>query len=393
VVLEIALATVLLVGAGLLINSFVQLATVDPGFAASHLLTFQIAQSTSQRPEEQRAFAETFVERLRAMPDVQSAAYARQLPLVQLQDSITLTLRRDGVDRVLGEAPDIRFVSRDYLRTMRIPIISGRGFAEDDGAGRPGVVVINDALARRSFAGMNPLGQIVLFGPPGHRMPLEIAGVAGNVRQFGLDRAPEPQYFMDIRQVPTDPAFRGPPLFPVGVYYTVRTTANAGAVLGGIRTIARQLDPHATPSDVATMEEIVSNSMTRPRMYAVLVGVFAAVACALAVIGLYGVMAYSVAQRTREIGVRVALGAGRRDVMRLVLRRSLALTAVGIAIGIGGAAGLTRYLESLLFGLRPLDPATFTVVACTFAAVAMLASYLPAQRAASVDPLVALRYE
>jgi putative ABC transport system permease protein len=240
---------------------------------------------------------------------------------------------------------------------------------------------------------MNPLGQIVLFGPPGHRMPLEIAGVAGNVRQFGLDRAPEPHYFRDIRQVPTDPAFRGPPLFPVGVYYTVRTTANAGAVLGGIRTIARQLDPHATPSDVATMEEIVSNSMTRPRMYAVLVGVFAAVACALAVIGLYGVMAYSVAQRTREIGVRVALGAGRRDVMRLVLRRSLALTAVGIAIGIGGAAGLTRYLESLLFGLRPLDPATFTVVACTFAAVAMLASYLPAQRAASVDPLVALRYE
>jgi putative ABC transport system permease protein len=393
VIFEIALATILLVGAGLLINSFIKLATVDPGFEASHLLTFQVAQSTSQRQDEQRAFAETFVERLRAMPDVQSAAYARQLPLVQLQDSITLTLRRDGIDQVLGEAPDIRFVSRDYLRTMGVRIISGRGFSEDDGAGRPGVVVINDALARRSFAGMNPLGQIVLFGPPGHRMPLEIVGVAGNVRQFGLDRPPEPQYFMDIRQVPTDPAFRGPPLFPVGVYYTVRTTATIGATVGGIRTIARPLDPHATLSDVATMEQIVSNSMTRPRMYAVLVGVFAAVACALAVVGLYGVMAYSVAQRTREIGVRVALGAERRDVMRLILRRSLALTGVGIAIGISGAAGLTRYLASLLFGLRPLDPATFTAVAGTFAVVAMLASYLPARRAASVDPLVALRHE
>jgi len=393
VVLEIALAIVLLVGAGLLINSFIKLATVDPGFEASHLLTFQIAQATSQRQEEQRAFAETFVERLRAVPDVQSAAYARQLPLVQLQDSISLTLRRDGVDQVLAQAPDIRFVSRDYLRTMGVRIISGRGFTEDDGAGRPGVVVINEALARGSFADMNPLGQIVLFGPPGHRMPLEIVGVAGNVRQFGLDRAPEPQYFMDIRQVPTDPVFRGPPLFPVGVYYTVRTTSNIGTTLGGIRTIARQLDPHATLSDVATMEEIVSNSMTRPRMYAVLVGVFAAVACALAVIGLYGVMAYSVAQRTREIGVRVALGAERRDVMRLILRRSLALTTVGIAIGISGAAGVTRYLESFLFGLRPLDPATFTAVAGTFAAVATLASYLPARRAASVDPLVALRCE
>ena len=394
VVVEIALATVLLVGAGLLINSFVKLATVDPGFEPSHLLTFQIDQSTNQRQEEQRAFAETFVERLRAMPDVQSAAYARQLPMVQLQDSLTVTTRRDGVDQLRVAVPqDVRFVSRDYLKTMGIRVLSGRGFTDEDGAGRPGVALINDALARSAFAGENPIGQTMLFGPAGHRMPLEIVGVVGNVRQFGLDRAPEPQYFMDIRQVPTDPAFRAPPLFPVGVYYTVRTTAPVGIMTADVRAIARQLDPSATLNDVATMEQIVSNSITRPRMYAVLIGVFAGVAFALAVVGLYGVMAYSVAQRTREIGVRVALGAERRDVMRLVLRRSLALTAVGIAIGIGGAAGVARFLESLLFGLRPLDPATFGAVACTFAAVAMLASYVPARRAAGVDPLVALRHE
>ena len=394
VVVEIALATVLLVGAGLLITSFVRLATVDPGFEPAHLLTFQVLQSTSPRPEDQRAFAEAFVDRLRVVPDVQSAAYARQLPLVQLQDSLTVTLRRGDVEVTLaGDGADVRFVSRDYLKTMGIPIVAGRGLTEADGEGRPGVVVINDALARRSFAGGSPLGQIILFGPPGHRVPLEIVGVAGNVRQFGLDRAPEPQYFMDIRQVPTDPAFRAPPLFPVGAYYSVRTPADAGAVVAAARAIARQLDPHATLADVATMEQIVSNSITRPRMYAVLVGVFAAVAFALAIIGLYGVMAYAVAQRTRELGVRVALGAGHRDVMRLVLRRSLLLTTGGIAIGVAGAAGLARYLESLLFGLRPVDPATFAAVASAFAAVAMLASYVPARRAATVDPLVALREE
>jgi putative ABC transport system permease protein len=164
VVVEIALATVLLIGAGLLINSFVKLATIDPGFEPSHLITFQIDQSSNQRPEEARVFAEGVVERLRTMPNVQSAAYARQLPFVQLEDVVRLTTLRDGVERALAESPDIRFVSRQYLETMGIPIVAGRGFGDNDAAGRPGVVVINDALARRAFPSMNPLGQIVLFG-------------------------------------------------------------------------------------------------------------------------------------------------------------------------------------------------------------------------------------
>jgi putative ABC transport system permease protein len=395
VVVEIALATPLLVAAGLMITSFVKLATVDPGFDPAHLLTFQIGLSSSRTQEELRTFAEEFVARVRKLPYVQSAAYARQLPMVQLQDALTITVRRDGVAQLVRATPDtdIRFVSHDYLNTMGIRVLSGRALRDGDGGGRPGVVVINETLARRAFAGTNPVGEVLLFGAPGHQIPLEIVGVVNDVRQFGLDQPPEPQYFMDIRQVPTDPAFRAPPLFPLGVYYTVRTNADVGPVVGGIRTIARQLDTHATVDEVATMEQIVSNSITRPRMYTVLLGIFGAVAFTLAVVGLYGVMAYSVAQRTREIGVRVALGAERADVMRLVLRQSLALTAAGILAGIAAAAVVSRFLESLLFDVRPLDGRTFAAAALAFAAVAMLASYVPARRAATVDPLIALRHE
>jgi putative ABC transport system permease protein len=390
-----ALATLLLVGGSLLVNSFLKLATVDPGFNPARLLTFQVNMSGIHRADEQRPFAEALVERLRDMPGVQAAAYARQLPMVQLQDSLTLTIRRNGVEQTHdpAAAPDVRFVSRDYLKTMGIPIVAGRGFTEQDGAGRPGVVVINEALAHRDFAGVNPIGDFVVLGPAGHRVPFEIVGVAGNVRQFGLDRPPESQYFMDTRQVPTDPAYRMPPLFPVGAYYTVRATGNPEAVMNGVRAITREVDPNAMIDKVATMEQIVSNSITRPRMYAVLVAIFSGVAVALAAIGLYGVMAYTVARRTREIGIRMALGARRIEVMRLVLRQSAMLIAIGLVCGLAGAAAVTRYLAGLLFGLTPLDPSTFVAVALTFAAVATLAAYVPARRAARVDPMVALRCE
>jgi predicted permease len=395
VVAEMALATLLLAGGGLLVNSFVKLATIDPGFDPAHVLTFQVAMSGIHRADEQRPFAEALVERLRVMPGVQSVAYARQLPMVQLQDSLTLTIRRNGVDETPNPAAgvDVRFVSRDYLKTMGIPIVAGRGFTEQDDAGSPGVVVINEALARRDFAGANPIGDFVVVGPAGHRVPFEIVGVAGDVRQRGLDRAAGSQCFMDIRQVPTDPAYRMPPLFPVGAYYTVRTRAETAAVVDGVRAVARQLDPNATVDRIATMEQIVSDSVTRPRMYAALVAIFSGVAVALAAIGLYGVVAYSVSQRTREIGVRMALGARRAEVVRLVLRQSTVLVAIGLVCGLAGAAALTRYLEGLLFGLTPLDLSTFVVVALAFSAVATLAGYVPARRAAAVDPMVALRCE
>ena len=391
VVAEMALTTLLLVGGGLLIHSFVKLATVDLGFNPSQLLTFQVSRPASYRPAELQAFAESLVERLRSTPGVQSAAYARQLPLVQLQDSITLTRRRNDVYQPLGEAPDIRFVSRDYLTTMGIRVISGRGFSDDDRAGRPAVVLVNEAMARRDFPNENPLGQTVFFGRR-HEMALEIVGVVANVRQQALDRAPEPQYFLDYRQLEVGES-NDPPLFPAGAYYSVRTAADTGVMIGRIRTIARQVDAQATVDNVATMEQIVANSITRPRMYAVLVAILSSVAIALAAVGLYGVMAYTVAQRTREIGIRMALGAQRGEVLNLVLRQSAVLTVIGLGLGLAGAAAVTRYLEGLLFGLTPLDPVTFGAVAVLFAAIATLASYVPARRAATVDPLIALRCE
>jgi predicted permease len=393
VVAELALAMLLLAGSGLLINSFIKLASVDPGFNAAHVLTFQVLMSGSPRPDAQRTFAESVVDRLASAPGVQSAGYARQLPMVQLQDSLTLTIRRNGVDQTLGTGADVRFVSHDYLKALGIPIVAGRGLRADDGVGRPGAVVINEALAHRDFAGVNPLGEVILLGSQDHRLPFEVVGVAGNVRQFGLDRSPDPQYFIDIRQVPIEPVYRMPPLFPVGAYYTLRTTGDLPQAVNAVRTVVRQLDPNATLDHVATMEAIVSNSIVRPRMYAVLVTIFSAVAVALASIGLYGVMSYSVAQRRREIGIRMALGAQRGQVMGMVLRRSIVLAAIGIVIGLAGAAGVTRFLHGLLFGVTPLDPMTFAATAALFACIALVAAYAPARRATTVDPLEALRCE
>jgi len=390
VVAEIALATLLLVGGGLLINSFVKLATVDPGFDPARLLTFQVGTA---RPGDQLAFAEALVERLRGIPGVVSAGYARQLPMVNLQDSLKLTIRRDGEDLTLDDSPDVRFVSHDYLKTLGVPVVAGRGLTDQDGSGALPVVFVNESLARRDLRGTDPIGQMIVLGPPGHRIPYTIAGVVGDVRQFGLDRPPQSQYFIDMRQVPTDPAFRMPPLLPVGAYYLVRTSQDPMAILPDVRGAVVQLSPGATLDHVETMERIVSNSMTRPRMYAVLVAIFSSVAVVLAAVGLYGVMAYSVSQRTREIGVRMALGAQSREVVGLVVRESAVMVLLGLGLGLAVAALTTRYLGDLLFGLTPLDPATFLAVTTLLVATALVACYVPARRATSIDPLAALRCE
>ena len=389
VVAEVSLSLVLLVGAGLLIHSFARLSTVNTGYDASGVLTFQVALPVDGYPTARlKQFAEDLIARLEAVPGVQAAAYANQLPLIGIRDTGGGLWRTPDPQR--GPAPppgqDLRIVSRAYLDAMRIRVVAGRGFADSDGPGRPRVLLINETLARQEFPGQSPLGRLVYIGRD--VMPWEIIGIVSDVRQFGIDQAPQPQMFADMRQWSNEPL-----VFMTGAYYVVRTAGNPASLVPGLRGVVAGVDPAGKLFNVAPMEQLVSTTIARPRMYAVLLGVFAAVGVALAVIGIYGMLAYSVAQRTREIGIRVALGAQRSQVLRLVLGQSLVVTGIGLVIGLAGAAMLSRYLERLLFGLTPFDLSTFAAVALLFCVVAAIASYAPARRAANVDPIVALRCE
>jgi putative ABC transport system permease protein len=388
VVAQIAMATLVFVAAALLLRSFVNLTRVDPGYDAANVLTFQIAMPGERTPAELSAFAEAVAAGVRSLPGVEATGYANQLPMVGLRDTAGgLHRTADPQRRPAPGGPDARFISRGYLEAMGVHLIAGRSLADGDGAGAPRVLLMNQALARNEFPGENPIGQRVFIGRGVE--PYEVIGIVADVRQFSLDREPEPQFFVDVRQWPAS----GPPMFPGGAYYAVRTSAAPTGSVAAIRAAVAQVDAHATLDNIATMERLVSNSVTEPRLYAALVGTFAAVAVALAAIGVYGVVAYAVSQRTREIGIRVALGAARSDVLRLVLRQGAQLTVVGLALGIGGAAAATRSLQSLLFGVTPLDPWMFAAVAIAFGGMAMVASFVPARRATAIDPLEALRTE
>jgi predicted permease len=389
VIAEIALAMMVLVCGGLLIRSFIQLSRVEPGYDAANVLTFQVSLPADRYPDDRlRAFAEEVVARLGSIPGVRAAAYANQLPMVQLRDTAGGLWRTpDATRKSSPGGPDARFVSRDYLDAMGIRVIAGRGFREEDGAGQPRVLLVNEALARREFGGTNAIGHFVYVGRD--TAPWEIVGVVDNVLQFGLDREPEPQFFADFRQLPQ----KGLPLFPVGAYYAIRMSGAPLTAVADVRRVVSELDEHAKLFNVVPMAQLVATTISRPRMYATLLGIFAAVSVVLAAVGVFGVIAFSVAQRTREIGIRLALGAQRSTVMGLVLRQTAMLTAVGIVLGVAGAAAIARYLEGMLFGLSPLDLTTFGAVVVLFAAVAVSASYIPARRAMNVDPLTAIRDE
>ena len=387
VVAEVALSIVLLVGGGLLLTSFAKLLRVDVGYDAADVLTFQVSLPSERYPlPRQQTFAEDFVARLRALPGVSAAAYSNQLPLVRLRDSLTIGRTPDAHRQPGAQAADVRLVSRTYFTTMGITLISGRLLDERDQSGQARVLLVNAALARRDFGDVaNAVGQQVYVG--GGEGPWSVVGVVNDVRQFGVDTVATPQIFIDARQWGKGLS----PLFPLSPYYTLRFTGEEAVAIAAVRSVLERIEEEGVLFNVAPMAQVVSGSLARPRLYAALVGAFAAVGLIMALIGIYGVLSYSVSQRTRELGIRAALGARPGAVVALVLRQTMLLTCVGIVAGLLGAAALSRALETMLFDLKPLEPAIFAGVGLLFVVFTGLAAYAPARRATRVDPLVALR--
>jgi putative ABC transport system permease protein len=387
VVSEVALSLVLLVGAGLMVQSLARLLATDPGFETERLLTFQVSLPEERYGEPARveALHQGLMERLTSTPGVRGAASTDKLPLSGGGGTGSFV-----VQGLATTPPDLEYeanmrtVSSDYFRVMEIPLVAGRPFEDRDRVESAPVVVVNRALAARLAADGNVVGARIVFSFDRQRIPREIVGVVGDENLTGLDAELTPIAYTPYLQ----------DLLP---YWSavVRTTGEPEALAATVERELRALDPDLPAYAVAPMERLIADApSTFLRSYpALLIGALAAVALALSVVGIFGVVSYSVSQRTREIGIRVALGAGRREILGMVLGQGLALVGAGVAIGVVVALVGSRFLSSLLFGISPSDPATYAGVAVLLASVALLACYVPARRATRVDPMVALREE
>jgi putative ABC transport system permease protein len=385
VITEVALALMVLVGAGLMMQSFMRLRHVGPGFIEKDVLTFAVnlPRARYKEPPQRGEFFRELLERVRALPGVQAAGATATLPLSGGNWGRSLTVEGYPVLSV-GQAPMIQHtvITPDYFRTLRIPILVGRDFSERDTKDAEKVTIIDERLAREYWPNESPIGKRVRFGPPEDNEPWHtVVGVVGAVRHQRLDAETRKSVYLPHLQVSVN-----------GLALVVQAR-NPSSLVGALRAQIREMDPDLPVTDLKLMEEVVSQSIWQSRLYAILFGVFAGVAMLLAAVGIYGVMSYSVTQRTQEIGIRMALGAQVRDVLQLVVRGGLWLSLVGVAIGLIGSLALTRLLRTLLFGVTPTDAGTFIAVSLILLLVALLACYIPARRATKVDPLVALRYE
>jgi putative ABC transport system permease protein len=388
---EIALALVLLVGAGLLVNTLRRLHAVNPGFSPGGVLTCEVSLPSKYKNPQIVTFFQELLERVRALPGVRAAGATMTLPLHASGGGFWGGLNIEGRPAATRESiPIVSFVqvAPGYFRAMGIPLLKGRAFADaDNSAQSPKVAIVNATLARRFFSGSDPLGERVCMGDDCSKGPwLAVVGVVGDTALGSLTDPQFPQVFSPHAQG-VEGGVAG------NMMLAVRTDDDPVALAQAIRDDVHQLDKDQSVAEIQTLERVVDESLAQPRLNALLLGAFAAAALLLASMGIYGVLSYSVTQRSHEIGVRVALGAGRYEVLRLVVRHGLVLALIGGGIGLTGALVLTRFMTSLLYGIEATDPPTFLTVFAVLLAVAIAASYFPARRATKIDPMVALRYE
>jgi len=384
VVTEVALSLVVLVGAGLLIKSFTRLLQVERGFTAENLLTLNVGLVQYKDPQRRAAVAREVIERIGQLPGVGAVGGGTGLPPITPQRGTRFAVQGLPNDNADERSGYFIAVSPDFFRALGTPLVDGRAFSPRDDANASKVVIINRALARRLFAGENAVGRrLQLINPEQSNEWREIVGVVGDVRYSGLDDPGDAAIYTPFAQTPM-----------LWNYLMIRTAAvPSESMIGSVRNAVAGVEPKLEAANFQTMDQLVSESVAQPRFYTLLLAAFAALALVLAAIGIYGVMAYSVTQRTHEIGIRLALGAQTGDVLKLVVGRGMTLALVGVACGVAAAAAMTRVMRSLLYEVSTTDPAIFGGVAALLILVALLACYLPARRATKVDPMVALRYE
>ncbi|HEX8687921.1 MAG TPA: ABC transporter permease, partial [Pyrinomonadaceae bacterium] len=385
VVIEIAMALVLLVGAGLMLKSFARLRSVDPGFGAEGLLTMRVSLPARKYKEDPQviAFTRGAAERLAALPGVEAAGAVNYLPFAG-PGSATNFKVVGRPDPPPGEEPntDVRVTDENYFRAMGIPLLRGRMYTPQESAERGRVAVVSQSFAEKYFPGEEVIGRQLLVNMKSEPNPTEVVGVVADIKLQSLDEEPHPTVYWPHAE-----------LVYSNMVFVVRTKGDPAALGAAARGAVQSIDADQPVADLRPMTQFLAESVGRARFSATLLGVFALLALVLAGVGVYGVMSYAVAQRTHEIGVRVALGAQTRDVLRLVVGHGMALAGAGLAAGLLGAFALTRLLSSLLFQVSTTDLATYATLTGFLLLVSLAACLVPARRATKVDPMVALRYE
>ncbi|HEY6186723.1 MAG TPA: ABC transporter permease [Pyrinomonadaceae bacterium] len=384
VISEVALSLVLLVGAGLLIRSFVALLRTSPGFDAQSILTVDIPLSRSKFPEreQQTAYVQQLLERTRQVPGVEAVGAVNILPLSGNSRESSFTI--EGRPAPHGQEPEaqVSTISPDYFRAMGIPLHRGRVFTERDKKDAPLVLVVSESLARRNFPGEDPVGKRLVIDED--QPPYEIVGIVGDVHHEGLETEAPAEYYLSYFQAPER---------QVNLVVRAAPSTDPANLQAGVRSAIKEVNGDQLIWQTKTMRQLLAESVARQRFNMMLLGLFAALALFLATVGIYGVMSYSVTQRTHEIGIRIALGAQTSDVIKMIIRQGMTLALVGVALGLVAAYGVTRVMTSLLYGVSATDAPTFAAVSLLLAGIALLACLIPARRATKVDPMVALRYE